>query len=107
MLESSGQPSVCATISRLDAARRNFPKLLDPDAVDLRIQAVEFQPVHHLFGERSARAFGEHRHFGAQFVAGRVVVLRLAVFVDAFVVGDDSGDSAALVNQFRARELRE
>jgi len=93
--------------SRLDAPRRNFPKLLDPDAVDLRIQAIELQPVHQFLCERTARSFGEHRYLSAEIVAGGVVVLRPALFIDAFVLGDHAGDSAALVNQISPRELRE
>ena len=94
-------------ISRLDATFRHFPQFLDADAVDLRIQAVEFHPRDHFLGERSARPFGEHRHLGAQFVARREVVLGLAVLVDALVVGDDAGDSVAFVDQLRAGKLRE
>ena len=102
------RPAECVRhISRLDPSWRNFPELLDPDAVNLRIQAVEFQPAHHFFGERSARAFGKNSHFCAQFVARRVVVLGLAFLVDAFVLGDHAGDAAALVNQIFACKLRE
>ena len=65
--------------ARHDAARRNFPQFLDADAVDLRIEAVEFFARDEVLGERAARAFGQHGDFGAQLVAGREVSLGLAV----------------------------
>ena len=52
-------------------------------------------------------AFGEDGDFGAKLVAGREVVFGLAVFVDAFVFGNDAGDSFAFVNEGGAAELRE
>src|SRR5207245_1376993 len=91
----------------LDAPRLHIPKLLDADAVGLRIDVVELFSGDQVFGQRAARAFGEHGDFRAEFVAGRVVVLGLAVFVHAFVFGDDSGDALAFINQLRAAELRE
>ena len=73
----------------------------------MRIDVVEIVFFDELLGERAARAFGEHGDFGAEFVAGSVVVFGLAVFVDAFVFGDDAGDAVVFVNQFGAAELRE
>ena len=75
--------------------------------VNLGIEAVEFQPGNETFGERTARAFREHGDFRAQLVAGREVVFRLAVFVDAFVFGQDAGDSIFFVEQFPSGKLRE
>src|SRR5258708_32628194 len=45
-------------IARLDASDRNVPQLLDSYGIDLRGEAIELQAVHHIFGERAARAFG-------------------------------------------------
>ena len=73
----------------------------------MRIQAVETQLVDHFFGQRAAGAFGEDGDFGAKFVAGGEVVFGLAVFVDAFVFGDDAGDAVAFVDQFPTGELGE
>ena len=42
-----------------------------------------------------------------KFVAGREVVLGLAVFVAAFVFGNYAGDGLAFVDQLRAGKLRE
>ena len=83
----------------------HFPQFLDADAVDLRIQAVEFLARDEFLGQRAARAFGEHGDFGAQFVAGREVVLGLAVLVAALVFGDDAGDAVAFVDQFARRRI--
>ena len=85
----------------------NVPQFFDAEAVDLRIDVVELVFFDELFGERAARAFGEDGDFGAKFVAGRVVVFGLAVFVDAFVFGDDAGDAVVFVDEFGAAELRE
>ena len=87
-------------VTGVDAAGRDVPQFLDADAVDLRIEAVEVQLVDQFFGQRAAGAFGEHGDFGAKFVAGGEVVFGLAVFVDAFVFGDDAGDAVAFVDQF-------
>ncbi len=93
--------------ARLDAAGLDVPQFLDAEAVDLRIDVVELIFFDELLGERAARAFGEDGDFGAQFVAGRVVVFGLAVFVDALVFGDDAGDSVVFVDEGGATELRE
>src|ERR1700722_11163386 len=90
-----------------DAAGRDVPQFLDTDSVDLRIDAVEAPLVDHFFGQRAAGAFGEDGDFGAKFVAGGEVVFGLAVFVDAFVFGDDAGDAVAFVDQFPTGELGE
>ncbi len=94
-------------VARVDAAGLHVPQFLDAEAVDLRVQAVEFQFADEIFGERAARAFGEHGDFGAQFVAGREVIFRLAVLVDAFVFGEDAGDAVFFVEQFATGKLRE
>src|SRR5450755_2129881 len=60
-----------------------------------------------MLGEGAASAFGEDGDFGAEFVAGGEVGFGLAVFVDAFVLGDDAGDSFAFVNERGAAELGE
>src|SRR6266568_546298 len=91
----------------LHAPQLHIPKLLDADAVGLRVDVVELFSGDQVFGQRAARAFGEHGDFRAEFVAGRVVVLGLAVFVHAFVFRYDSGDALAFINQLRAAELRE
>ena len=91
--------------ARRDAAFGNFPQFLDADAVDLRIQAVEFLARDQFLGQRAARTFGQHGDLGAQFVAGREVVFGLAVLVEALVFGDDAGDAVAFVNQLRRRQI--
>ena len=83
-------------VARLDATGLHVPQFLYAEAVDLRIDVVELVFFDELFGERAARAFGEDGDFGAEFVAGRVVVFGLAVFVEAFVFGDDAGDAVVL-----------
>ena len=90
-----------------DAVGRNIPQFLDADAVGLRIQAVELFSRDEIFGERAARALGQHGDFRAQFVAGSEIVLGVAVFVAAFVVGDDAGDAVAFIDELRAGKLRE
>ena len=35
-------------VSCLDAPRRDFPKLLDADPIDLRIEAIELQTMDHV-----------------------------------------------------------
>ncbi len=60
-----------------------------------------------LLGKRAAGAFRQHRYLGAKLIARRKVVLRLAIFVETFVLGDDTRDSVAFVNQFGAAELLE
>ena len=92
-------------VAGIDAARLHVPQFLDSDAVDLRIEAVELQLVDEIFGERAARAFGEHGDFRAQLVAGREVVFRLAVFVDAFVFGEDAGDAVLCRRAVRCRRI--
>jgi len=72
-------------VTWLNAARLNVPQFFYADAVALRIDVVEFSVGYQLFGQRTARAFGKHRDFCVQFVAGRVVVFGLAVFVEALV----------------------
>src|SRR4029077_9509927 len=52
-------------------------------------------------------AFSKNSHFCAELVAGRVVILGLAFFVDAFVFGEYTRDSLALVNQIFPCKLRE
>ena len=90
-----------------DFAGLDVPQFLDADAVDLRIDVVEFFCGDEIFCERAARAFGEDSDFGAEFVAGSVVVFGLAVFVEAFVFGDDAGDAVAFVDQLRAAKFLE
>ena len=86
---------------------RNIPQFLDADAVGLRIEAVELFSRDEIFGKRAARAFCEHGNFGAQFVAGSEIVLGAAVLVAAFIVGDDTGDAVAFIDELRAGKLRE
>jgi len=64
----------------------------------LRINVVEFFLGDEIFCERAACAFGEDGDFGFQFVAGLIVVFRLAIFVDAFVFRDDAADAVAIIN---------
>ena len=52
-------------VAGLDAAGLHVPQFLDADAVNLRIDVVEFLFLDQLLGERAARAFREHRDFGA------------------------------------------
>ena len=91
--------------ARADAARRNFPQLLDADAVDLRIEAVEIFLRDEVLGQRAARALGEHGDLGAQFVARREIVFGLAVFVAAFVFGDHAGDCRRPRRSARRRRI--
>src|SRR5580704_14692531 len=101
-------PAECVRdVAGLDAAGLHVPQFFDANAINLRIDVVELVFFDELFGERTARAFGEDGDFGAEFVAGRVVVLGLTVFVDAFVFGDDTGDAVVFVDEFGAAELRE
>src|SRR5690242_1811409 len=90
-----------------NAAGLHVPQFLDTDAIALGIEVVELFGGDELLGERAARALGEHGDFGAQLVAGREVVLGLAVLVDAFVFGDDSGDTVTLIDQFSAAKFFE
>src|SRR5262249_8055073 len=53
--------------TRSDAARGNFPKLLDADAVHLGIEAVELFVRDEVLGQRTARTLRKHRDLGAQF----------------------------------------
>ena len=98
-------------VTSVDASRLYVPQFLDADAVHLRIQAVELQLIHELLGEGAARAFGQHGDLGAQLVAGREVVLGLAVFVHAFVFGQNAGDSffsaVRVIDQIPAGKLGE
>ncbi len=94
-------------VARRDSSRLHVPQFLDADSVALRIQVVEFFLLDKFFGKRTARALGQHRDFCAQLVARDVVVFRLAVLVEAFVFGDDSGDAIALVNKFGSAEFFE
>ena len=94
-------------VAGVDAAGLHVPQFLDADAVDLRIEAVELEAIDQILGQRAARAFGEHGDFRAQLVAGREVVLGLAVLVDALVFGNHAGDAVFFVEQFPAGELRE
>jgi hypothetical protein len=82
MLESSGQPSVCATKPGICAVQ-----LLARDEV---------------LGERAARTFGQHGNFGAQLVAGREVGLGLATAIHSLIAGNDAGDSLAFVDELGA-----
>ncbi len=85
-------------VAGVNAPGLHVPQFLDADAVNLRIDVVELVFLDELFGERAARAFRKDGDLGAQFVSRRVVVLGLAVFVDAFVFGDDAGDALAFVD---------
>ncbi len=90
-----------------DFAGLNVPQFFYAEAVDLWVDVVEFFSGDEIFCERAAGAFGEDSDFGAEFVAGSEVVFGLAVFVEAFVFGDDAGDAVAFVNQLRATEFLE
>jgi len=85
-------------VARLDAVLLDVPKFFDADAVGLLIDVVEFFRGDEIFGERAAGAFGEDGDFGAKFVAGSEVRFGLAVFVEAFVFGDNAGDAGPFVN---------
>jgi len=73
----------------------------------LRIDVVELFCGDEVFCERAARTFGEDGDFGAEFVAGIEVGFRLAVFVETFVFGDDTGNAVPFVNELRAAEFLE
>ena len=73
------------------AAGRDFPEFFDADAVGLRVcvfREIEF--VDELFGQGSARAFGEDDDLSLQIVTGLKVGFLVALFVDALVVGANS-----------------
>src|SRR5450432_1771001 len=63
--------------------------------------------VDELLGERTTRPFREYGHFGAQFVAGREVCFRLAVFVQPLIFGNHAADAIVLVDKFRAAKFLE
>ena len=85
-------------IAGLNFAGLNVPEFLDADSVALWINVVEMFSGDELFGERAARAFGKNRYFGAEFVAWRVVIFGLAVFVEALIFRDDPGDAFVFVD---------
>ncbi len=59
--------------ARLVIGGGNFPQLLDPDRVGLRILALaQVEPRHQLLGQRAAAALGEQRVFRPQFHAALV-----------------------------------
>ena len=81
-----------------DAAGRNFPQFFHAHAVGLRVGVFrEIEFLDELFGQRSARPFGEDDDFGLQIVARLEVGFLLALFVDALVVGADAGDAGSSV----------
>ena len=76
-----------------DAARRNFPKLFDAEAVGLGVVRVfEIEALDELFGAVAPCALREDGDFGAEVVAGLEVGLGLTLLVDSLVVGANSGD---------------
>src|SRR5207247_513739 len=68
---------------------------------------IQMEFPNELFGERTARAFGEDCNLRADVHTGFIVPLRLAGFVDPFVAGAYSYDSIAIHQQIRARKTRE
>src|SRR5262245_34795107 len=94
-------------IAWLNPTRLHVPQLLNPNAIDLRIQIVELVFLHKLLGEGSARSFSQYGHFGAEFVSRRVIVLGLAVLIEPLVFRDYARDSVTLINELRTAELRE
>ena len=80
--------------------RLDLPKLLEPDAVLLRLAiGVEFEGVDELLGEGAARAFGDQRVFAVQRHAAHEFALGLAVAADAEVSGCDAGHVALAVRE--------
>ena len=90
-----------------DFAGLDVPQFLDAKTVDLRVDVVELFCGDEIFCERAAGAFGEDCDFGAEFVAGSVVVFGFAVLVEAFVFGDDAGDAFTFVDELSAAEFFE
>src|SRR5262249_30426201 len=94
--------------TRFDAPFRQLPDLFHPDRVNLRIAAfIEIKPPDQLLGQRAARAFAEHGHFGEDVGAGLIILLRLAVLADALVAGAHADDPIVfIVEQLGAGEFR-
>jgi DNA polymerase len=78
--------------------RVDLPEFLDADAEFLRRAALhQIEAGQKLLGQAAARALGEEGVFRPQFHARRMVVLGLAVAIDAHVAGGDAGDRAVFV----------
>src|ERR1700730_18150801 len=94
-------------VTRLDFAPLYVPQLLDAQAIGLWIDIGKVLFGDELFRERTARAFGQHSDLGSQFVAWREICFGVAVSVQAFIFGDDTGDAVAFVDQIRAAKFLE
>jgi uracil-DNA glycosylase len=97
-----------------DAARHvlfgiDVPKLLDADAIDLRLAiALEIEVRLQPLGQVPARAFGEQRVLGVQFHARLIIGLLRTVLGNAHIAGRDAHDCTVLVEQdLRRREAGE
>lgn len=55
----------------------------------------------------TAGPFRQHGHLGAQVVSPAEIALALTVFVQAFVIGDDSGNPLPVIEDIFRRSLRE
>ena len=77
--------------------RIDFPEFLDADRIGLRIAVSKTKPVFELAGQRTAAAFGEEGVAPVQLHAGLMVVLGLAIPVEAHIAGGDALDAAILV----------
>ena len=79
-----------------------------PTAVGLRVGVLrEIEFLDELFGQRSARALGENDDLCLQVIAGLEIRLLVSFFVDALIVGADSGHTVAIEEQFGAGESSE
>src|ERR1700687_1826965 len=94
-------------IPRGNSPGLHVPQFLDSKAVTLRIDVVEFFLRNKLLGQRATRSLSQDGYFCAQFVAWGVVVFRVSVLVEAFVLGNDTSDSLAFIDERCSAKLRE
>src|SRR6185369_5462995 len=74
---------------------RNFPELLEPDPILLRLAVLlEAKALEQYLGQAAARAFGEERVFRPQLDAAREGILRAAVLANTHVTGGNASDRA-------------
>src|SRR5262249_55584101 len=86
-----------------DRSRWNFPQLFYANTVDLGIAVLlQVKFVDQLLGQRSAWSFGQNRDLRLEVVARFEVRFLLVLFVDAFVIGADTGYFVAVKKQLRS-----
>src|SRR3569623_1491291 len=78
--------------------RLDPPQLFEAEAELLHLATLAQRVARaQLFGERTARTFGDQRVFGVQLHARRIARLGRTVFGDAHVAGDNALDAAVIV----------